>query len=57
MTEIFFPPRKVRHIRITQTGSVNNKFWSVHELEIYRHPESVPAAAYVRKLKTASEFE
>ena len=57
MTEIFFKPRKTRHIRITQTGSVSGLFWSIHEMEIYRHPVSVPATAYVKKLKTSSEFE
>lgn len=57
MTEIFFEPRKTRHIRITQTGSVDGLFWSIHEMEIYRHPESVPATAYVKRLKTSSEFE
>ena len=57
MTEVFFKPRKTRHIRITQTGSVNGLFWSIHEMEIYQYPESVPATAYVKKLKTASDFE
>ena len=33
-TDIAFDPVKARHIRITQTGSVNGLFWSIHELEV-----------------------
>ena len=34
ITDIAFEPAKVAHIRITQTGSVNGLFWSIHELQI-----------------------
>ncbi len=35
ITDIFFPPGQGRFIRITQTGSVDGLFWSIHELAIY----------------------
>lgn len=35
-TEITFPPQKAKFIRITQTGSVNGLFWSIHELQLLR---------------------
>jgi hypothetical protein len=34
ITDITFPPAKARFIRITQTGSVNGLFWSIHELRV-----------------------
>ena len=33
-TDIAFDPVKAKHIRITQTGSVNGLFWSIHELQV-----------------------
>jgi mono/diheme cytochrome c family protein/glucose/arabinose dehydrogenase len=57
MTEILFKAAKARHIRITQTGSVKGLFWSIHEMEIYQSPISIPPSAYVKQLKTESTFE
>ena len=36
VTGIAFAPTKARFIRITQTGTVANRFWSIHELGIYQ---------------------
>jgi hypothetical protein len=35
ITDILFAPAKGKFIRITQTGSVNGLYWSIHELAIY----------------------
>ena len=35
VTEIEFPPANAKFIRVTQTGSVNGLFWSIHELQIF----------------------
>jgi mono/diheme cytochrome c family protein len=35
VTDIFFTPAAAKFIRITQTGSVDGHFWSIHELTIY----------------------
>jgi mono/diheme cytochrome c family protein len=35
LTDIFFPPAEGKFIRVTQTGSVNGLYWSIHELNIY----------------------
>ena len=37
-TEITFAPQSAKYIRITQTGSVRNKYWSIHDLQIYAQP-------------------
>jgi len=53
-TEIIFPPAPARFIRITQTGSVQGLYWSIHELSLYTPGEVrkvAPAA------KAASKFE
>ena len=34
ITDIAFAPAKTKYIRITQTGAVAGKFWSIHELQI-----------------------
>lgn len=34
ITEIEFPATKAKFIRLTQTGSVNGLFWSIHELQV-----------------------
>ncbi len=34
VTEIDFPAVNARFIRVTQTGSVNGLFWSIHELQV-----------------------
>ncbi|MEZ5301674.1 MAG: discoidin domain-containing protein [Verrucomicrobiales bacterium] len=35
VTDIGFPNQTAKFLRITQTGSVNGLFWSIHEMEIY----------------------
>jgi mono/diheme cytochrome c family protein/glucose/arabinose dehydrogenase len=35
ITEIVLPPTTARHIRVTQRGTSNGKFWSIHRLEVY----------------------
>ncbi len=35
VTEIEFPPTNAKFIRLTQTGSVNGLFWSIHELQVF----------------------
>jgi len=35
VTDILFPPSKGRFIRITQTGSTEGLYWSIHELNIF----------------------
>ena len=35
VTAIAFAPAKAKFIKITQTGSVNGLFWSIHELQIF----------------------
>jgi putative membrane-bound dehydrogenase-like protein len=34
ITDIPFAPAKAKFIRVTQTGSVNGKYWSIHELAV-----------------------
>ena len=36
-------PRPIRHIRITQTGSSNSKYWSIHELSLKGMPANTGA--------------
>jgi len=36
VTDIAFAPAKAKFIKITQTGSVNGLFWSIHELQIFQ---------------------
>ncbi len=36
ITDIPFAPAKAKFIRITQTGSVNGKYWSIHELAVLK---------------------
>ncbi len=38
LTEISFPARPAKFIRITQTDRATDKFWSVHELQIFTQP-------------------
>ena len=35
VTDIAFPPVKVKYLRIVQTGSSGNKYWSIHEMQVY----------------------
>jgi mono/diheme cytochrome c family protein/glucose/arabinose dehydrogenase len=54
LTEITFPPASAKFIRITQTGSVNGLFWSIHDLQILKPGQVKPAVA---KKPEASKFE
>jgi glucose/arabinose dehydrogenase/mono/diheme cytochrome c family protein len=38
LTEIEFAPARAKFVRITQTGSVQGLFWSIHEIEIMAPP-------------------
>jgi putative membrane-bound dehydrogenase-like protein len=55
ITDIIFPPAQAKFIRITQTGSVDGLYWSIHELTIYTpgviHQTDAPAKP------KSSEFE
>ena len=44
ITEIEFPAAKAKFIRVTQTGSVNGLFWSIHELQVLASAGSGVAA-------------
>ena len=48
LTEIVFPPAHARSVRITQTGSVNGLFWSIHELQLLQ-PAEAPLVLAARK--------
>jgi mono/diheme cytochrome c family protein len=45
LTEITFAPARAKFIRITQTGSVNGLFWSIHELEVLQPPTGAIVAS------------
>ncbi|HET6409642.1 MAG TPA: discoidin domain-containing protein [Chthoniobacteraceae bacterium] len=47
VTDIEFPPAKAKYVRITQTGSVQGLFWSIHELELIS-PRPAPAKISAR---------
>ncbi|MDA7916235.1 discoidin domain-containing protein [Verrucomicrobia bacterium] len=58
ITEISFEPIMTKHLRISQTGSVVGKFWSIHELDIFEHnPENVKKAASRKADASAASFE
>jgi len=42
LTNIEFPAQTQRYIRITQTGSSQNFWWSIHELEIFNDQGAEP---------------
>ena len=48
-------PEPVRHIRITQTGSVPNKYWSIHELSIRGLTGNEPKVMSLAEILTASD--
>jgi mono/diheme cytochrome c family protein/glucose/arabinose dehydrogenase len=56
LTEIAFPPARARFIRITQTGSAEGLFWSIHELQILKPPQPSAQAKAPHKPE-ASKFE
>ncbi len=52
VTDISFPPAEGRFIRITQTGSVDGLFWSIHELKLFQPGAPIQSkAAAVAKSK------
>ncbi|MEC9348641.1 MAG: discoidin domain-containing protein [Planctomycetota bacterium] len=58
-TEIAFAPVNARYIKLTQTGHRSGKFWSIHELGIFRavDPASAePAAKKAQALPPVSEL-
>jgi mono/diheme cytochrome c family protein len=40
VTDILFPSIKTRHVRITQLGQAEGKFWSIHQLEVFASPKA-----------------
>jgi putative membrane-bound dehydrogenase-like protein len=43
-TEIYFAPVKAKFIKITQTGTQQGLFWSIHELQVCEPPKPLAAA-------------
>ena len=48
-TEIAFAPVNARYIRVTQTGRRSGKFWSIHQLGIFRAVDPASAASAAKK--------
>ncbi len=42
LLDIELPAQTARHIKITQTGSSSNRWWSIHELNIFAAEETEP---------------
>ena len=57
LTEILFPSAKAKFIRITQTGSVDGLFWSIHELEVFQPGKPIDNKAAAAKKPAAAAFE
>jgi glucose/arabinose dehydrogenase/mono/diheme cytochrome c family protein len=55
LTDIFFPPAEGKFIRITQTGSVDGLYWSIHELSLYAPGVVAKTAANAVPEKSAYE--
>jgi hypothetical protein len=55
VTEIFFPAAKTKFIRITQTGSAQGLFWSIHELNVFSPGTPVPHKASSVAARTVYE--
>ncbi|WP_068606830.1 discoidin domain-containing protein [Paenibacillus swuensis] len=36
ITNITFPQQTARYLKVVQTGTVNDKYWSIHELDVYQ---------------------
>jgi mono/diheme cytochrome c family protein len=45
VTDIPFTPAKAKFLRITQTGSVNGLYWSIHELQVFAANDTALASA------------
>jgi mono/diheme cytochrome c family protein len=56
-TEIQFKPEKAKFIRITQTGSVDGLFWSIHELQLYQPGKPVAAKTAAAKPDAGEKFQ
>ena len=57
LTEIIFAPAKARFVRITQTGSANGLFWSIHELQIFRPGDMAKLANAAPRKVEEPKFE
>lgn len=55
--EIRFQPTNAKFVRVTQTGSVNGLFWSIHELQVLQPPDPAKIKAAVAKGVQTSTFE
>ena len=44
ITDIAFAPAKAKFIKITQTGSVNGLFWSIHDIQVFAAADAAKAA-------------
>ena len=55
VTVIQFPPAKAKFIRITQTGAVDDRFWSIHELGIYEPGTTLTVKKALTKPKASFE--
>jgi mono/diheme cytochrome c family protein len=56
LTDIHFPPAKAKFVRITQTGSVDGLFWSIHELRLFQ-PGAPAKNSSTTPKKPANAFE
>lgn len=52
---IQFAPSKTKFIRITQTGTVADRYWSIHELGIYEPGTTLAIKKIPAKPKTSLE--
>jgi hypothetical protein len=55
VTAIQFKPAKTKFIRITETGSVSDRYWSIHELGIYEPGSTLAAKKTPVKPKVSYE--
>ena len=55
VTLISFAPTRTRFIRVTQTGEVQNRFWSIHELSILQPGQKLEVTKIVKKANSSYE--
>ncbi len=55
VTDITFAPAKAKFVRITQTGSVDGLFWSIHEMNLLQPP--IPWTGKPAAKKAGNGFE
>lgn len=48
-TEITFPPVQTKFVRITQTGSTQGTYWSIHDLQIFQPGKTAASTPTVRE--------